>query len=192
MLSGNKKFRIIQTLLPIIKYGSILRLVDISDAAFIFRLRTDPKLSRFIHKVSNNIEDQIVWIDQYKFREEKGEEFYFISLDAGTGTPQGLSRIYNFNHDEFELGSWIYLPDTDVSKSILGDIAVREIAFDNLLFNTCRFEVRKSNKSVVRYHKGFSPELIGEDGENYYFKLTKATFNRKKFKYLNTLGYGFS
>ncbi len=192
MFSGPEKYQIISTLLPLRKYGSIIRLVDESDAEFIFSLRTNYLLSRFIHQVSNDLNDQLLWIRDYKKRELIGEEFYFISLNPEKGVPQGLNRIYNFRNNEFELGSWLYLPDDDISKSILGDIAVREIAFDNLRFETCTFEVRKGNRSVVRYHQGYSPDLTGEDDENYYFKLSATTFNQKKEKYLNILGYGCS
>lgn len=191
MLSGLEKYEKIGNLLPLHKYGQVFRLVDESDSEFIFMLRTDPKLSRFIHKVSSKVIDQIKWISEYKKREQKGLEFYFISINPKTGERQGVSRIYNFSNDSYELGSWIYLPDNDLSKSILGDIAVREIAFDDLLFNICTFEVRKENKAVIRYHNGYSPEQIGEDGINYYFRLTKTAFNSSKYKYLKIFGYGY-
>jgi hypothetical protein len=192
MFSGPEKYQIVTSLLPIQKYGSIFRLVDESDAEFIFKLRTNLALSRFINKVSSELDDQVSWIMEYKKREMKGEEFYFISINAETGVRQGLNRIYNFKDYTFELGSWLYVPDDDISRSILGDIAVREIAYDNLLFQTCAFEVRKANKSVVRYHQGYSPELAGEDEEYYYFQLPASTFNQKKNKYLNIFGYGYS
>jgi hypothetical protein len=192
MLSGRQKKDLILNTLPLLRYGNIFRLVNESDSEFIFKLRTDPILSRFINKVSNNVADQITWIAEYKKRESKGEDFYIISINPSTGSRQGLNRIYNFSLDEFELGSWLYLPDTDISKSILGDIFVKELAFDILKFNVCRFEVRKSNKSVIRYHNGYSPDLISENEKNYYFKLSKENFNVYKYKYLNICGYGLS
>jgi hypothetical protein len=192
MLSGPEKLTVVQNLVPFQKYGSTFRLVDESDAEFIFRLRTDTLLSRFISRISDKVEDQEEWIKEYKKRELRGEEFYFISFDSETLSRQGLNRIYSFHHDQFELGSWLYVPDTDISKSILGDICVRELAFNHLLFNTCTFEVRKENKSVIRYHQGFSPELTGEDSLNFYYKLSKTMFNLNKNKYLNIFGYGFN
>jgi hypothetical protein len=192
MLSGQQRLEAINNLMPLVKYGSLFRLVDESDAEFIFSLRTNPILSRYINKVSSYMAYQVHWISEYKKRESKGEEFYFISLDPVNETRQGLNRIYNFRNDEFELGSWLYVPDSDISKSILGDIAVREIAFDHLLFKTCTFEVRKENKSVIRYHNGFSPDLTGEDEDNLYFKISRTIFNNRKYKYLNIFGYGYS
>lgn len=192
MLSGIEKFEIIKNFLPLHRYGCIFRLVEEHDADFIYSLRTDPRLSRFIHKVNKNLNEQVLWIRDYKAREKKGEEFYFISINPDSGRRQGLNRIYNFRGDSFELGSWVYAPENDISKSILGDIAVREIAYEWLHFNICTFEVRKENKTVLRYHQGYFPELIGEDKENYYFKLDKISFNKHKYKYLNILGYGHS
>ncbi len=192
MFSGIERYEIIKNLLPLQRFGCIFMLVEEHDAEFIFKLRTNPKLSRFIHKVSNNVNDQVRWIRDYKVRELKGDEFYFLSIDSESGRRQGLNRIYNFRDNSYELGSWLYSPDNDISKSILGDIAVKEIAFDFLRFEICTFEVRKGNKSVLRYHQSYLPEFAGEDEENYYFRLDKNNFNKHKYKYLNILGYGHS
>ena len=190
MLQGKERFEIISRLLPSTKYGCKFRLVDESDAPFIWKLRTDPVLSRFVSPVHDNLNSQVEWIAGYRKREAAGEEFYIISIDPYSGTRQGVNRIYDFKTDTFELGSWLYLPQEDISKSILGDIHAREIGYDVLGFDNCTFEVRKGNKSVIRYHRGYSPELTGEDEQNFYFRLSKETFNHHKNKYLSICGYG--
>lgn len=192
MLSGAQRSEIIQKITPYSKYGCLLRLVDQSDAEFIHNLRKDPFLSRFLSSVSGDINDQKNWISGYKIREESGEEFYFICIDPETGSRLGLNRIYNFRDNIFELGSWIYTPQADISKSILGDIITREFAYDILQFDICTFKVRKENRSVIRYHKEYLPDLKGEDNQNMYFKLSKASFNQHKEKYLKICGYGQS
>ena len=190
MSEGKQRSEIIQNLMPYIKYGCLFRLVDLSDAEFIYVLRTDAVLSRFVSPVSGDVFFQEQWIIDYKKREDEGKEFYIISLDPETGSRQGVNRLYNFRGSVFELGSWLYLPQADISKSILGDISTREIAFDTLDFDICTFEVRKTNKSVIRYHQGYSPELTSEDEQNFYFRLSKETFNLHKNKFLNICGYG--
>ncbi|MGB9748157.1 MAG: GNAT family N-acetyltransferase [Bacteroidales bacterium] len=190
MFSGKEKVKIINKLMPLNRYGLLIRLVNEEDAEFIFNLRTDPSLARFIHKISHEIKDQIKWIKEYKIREAHGMEFYFISIDPVNNEKQGVNRIYNFAGNTFELGSWIYSKKCDFTKSILGDIIVREIAFDYLQFDICVFEVRKQNKTVINYHKRYHPEQIGENDLNVYFKLTKETFNKEKNIFLNLLGYG--
>ena len=67
------------------RYGIDARLVQVDDAEFILGLRTNEKLSRYIHATSNDIEQQKSWMRSYKERESKGEDYYFI-----------YNIIYNF------------------------------------------------------------------------------------------------
>lgn len=192
MLQAEERYEILTEILPVKKYGCWFRLVEESDAQFIWQLRTDPVLSMHVNPVAGTPADQMSWISAYKSREKLGHEVYLISLDPGTGSKQGVNRLYNFRGDTFELGSWLYAPGEDISKSILGDINAREIGYDILGFEYCSFEVRKANKSVLRYHKGYSPDITGEDDLNYYFRLSRDTFNQYKYRYLNICGYGYN
>ena len=190
MLQGKDRFEIVGRSLPCHKYGCMFRLVEPGDASFIYKLRTDSGLSRHVNSVSNIVEDQVKWIKDYKSREANGNEFYLISVDPVTGSRQGVNRLYDFKDDSFELGSWLYLPNEDISKSILGDIFAKELGFEALGFDFCTFNVRKVNLSVIRYHQGYQPDLVSHDELNLYFKLTRAQFNRNKIKYLKICGYG--
>ena len=60
------------------KYGLHARMVREDDAAFILSLRTDPKLSRFIHPTENDEEKQRAYLQGYKERELAGKDYYFI------------------------------------------------------------------------------------------------------------------
>lgn len=190
MLQGKERLEIVKKILPCKKYGCIFRLVETGDAFFIYKLRTDPVLSRFVNPVESNVIDQVKWINDYKKREANGVEFYIISIDPQTCSRQGVNRLYDFRHNSFELGSWLYIPDEDISKSILGDIFTREIGYDTFGYDFCTFNVRKENKSVIRYHRSYSPELIDEDDLNLYFKLSAEAFYKHKQKILNICGYG--
>ncbi len=165
------------------KYEITLELVSLQDAPFIVKLRTDPSTNTFISPTSDNIEIQKEWIERYKERENKNQEFYFITYDK-SGNKWGTTRLYNFREDKFELGSWIFLKDSPFGVAIKADILTREIAFEELKFKTCCFEVRKGNLSVTKYHKTYGPTIIGEDDLNYYFELTKDNFNLNKNKIL--------
>jgi hypothetical protein len=59
--------------------------------------------------------------------------------------------------------------------------------FDIEKFERCVFEVRKKNKSVVRYHKMFNPTLIDEDALNYYYEVTRQQFDETKNKLIKIL-----
>lgn len=189
MLPGKDRYKKVTDLMPLTRYGCKFRLIDENDAEFIFKLRTDPVLSRFLNPITGNLDDQREWIADYKKREQAGDDFYFICLGPETDQKQGLNRLYNFRESTFEAGSWLYLPHLDASRSVLGDILIREIAHNVLKFRESFFEVRKGNSAVIKYLKLFTPEKTMEDASSYYFTISQKAFNRHKKRILNLYGY---
>lgn len=171
---------------PFTKYGLHFRTVEEDDAAFIVELRNDEVLSRFLSPTSPDVNDQKDWIRNYKHREERNEEAYFVSLDENGGR-QGLNRLYNYDDDCFEIGSWLYKSGLDMSVAILGDLAARDYGFEILGFTKCTFEVRKANLSVVKYHLGFKPEKFRETDIDYYFRLSYENYKKQRDKLLKIL-----
>ncbi|MGI7619221.1 N-acetyltransferase, partial [Campylobacter coli] len=53
-----------------------LYLVETKDAEFILKLRSEK--GKYLNQVEYNINKQKEWIKNYKEREAKGEEFYFL------------------------------------------------------------------------------------------------------------------
>lgn len=174
---------------PFYKYGYLFKLVEIEDAEFILRLRNNPELSAHLSETSTKIELQKEWIKEYKKRERRGIEYYIICIDPKTNRKLGLNRIYNITSSEFEVGSWLYEPNLEISTSIIGDIIARSFGFEFLNVDICVFNVRKENKSVLRYHLGYKPEIVNEDEKNIFFKLSEEAFKFQKYKLLKILGY---
>ena len=166
-----------------------MRLVEEADAEFIVALRTDEGLARHLHQTSADVAAQRKWIRSYKKRERNKQEFYFIA-ESYNGEKLGLNRLYNFRNDTYELGSWIFKKGLPESVPVLADLAVRDFAFDQLGFTTCAFDVRKENKSVVRYHQMFRPSLVREDDLNFYFELPVETYRKHKQKLIKILEHG--
>jgi len=171
------------------KYGLIFRLIEPGDAAFILKLRSDPSLARFISKTSNSLNDQINWINNYKTREAEGKEYYFVTTTLD-GQSLGTSRLSELEGDCFELGSWLFSREAPQGASILADIVTKEIGFDMLDFNFCKFNVRKENKSVLKYHLNFSPIIVDENDLDVYFNLSKENFYKNKNKFLKFYSNG--
>jgi len=167
-----------------------IQLVDETDADFIVELRSNQSLAKHLHQTSADVATQKEWIKKYKEREALGKEFYFISVRYN-GERLGLNRIYNIQSDKFDIGSWIFKKGIEESIPILSDIAVRDFAFNKLGLRRCFFDVRKENKSVIRYHHLYKPKLIEEDEMNFYFELDYDTYHRNKQKILKIIGYGF-
>jgi len=164
------------------KYGITLRPVTENDASLIISIRTDDNKSRFISKTSEDIELQKTWITKYKLREQKKQEYYFIAVDEN-GIEFATYRVYDIESGLPEIGSWVSLPGyTKPKNSIKVDVLVKEFVFTDLNFEKLKFEVRKENLSVIKYHKLFSPTIYKETEKDIYFTLEREIFLDLKYK----------
>lgn len=163
------------------RYGLHVRLVREEDAEFIVRLRTDSKLGHFIHSTSSDVSKQVEWIMEYRKREEKGIEYYFIFSKNGDNV--GLARLYNIENDRFTSGSWLAYSNI-IGAGVLCDIISREIAFELYPDSINYFDVRKGNRNVIRYHESYHPTQYKEDVDNVYFYLTRQNFEKYKQLYI--------
>jgi RimJ/RimL family protein N-acetyltransferase len=171
---------------PFKKYGLTFRTVEEDDASFILELRNNKLLSRFLSPTDPDIEKQLKWIRSYKQREQQNKELYFISLDD-KGDRQGLNRLYDYEADCFEIGSWLYKPGLDTYTAIRGDLAARDYGFEILSFSYCKFGVRRANLSVVKYHLGFNPEKTGETPNDIFFRLSYDNYRKQRNKLLKII-----
>jgi acetyltransferase-like isoleucine patch superfamily enzyme/RimJ/RimL family protein N-acetyltransferase len=163
------------------KYGIFLRLVEIEDAEFILKLRNNPDLNKFISPTSSSLVEQSRWIQNYKINERKGLEYYFIVSDQ-LGNKYGTIRLYNWDGESFEIGSWLFLKNSPLGMAVKAHILGYEIGFEKFNTELCRFEIRKENKNVLKYVEFFKPEITKIDEINVYFKLSKENFYKRKNK----------
>jgi len=164
------------------KYGLYVRLVQEEDAAFIVKLRTDGKISKYLSTVDNNIEKQREWICNYKRREAEGTDYYFIYFinDA----PIGLNRVYNIHDNFFTFGSWICLDNLPFNIPLATAVIGREIGFYDL---GCVKELEiggthVDNKKVIQFSELFGLVYDGirelEKGAYRTGYLTKEAFEQ--------------
>ena len=175
------------------RYGLFARLVEEGDAEFIIKLRTDPKLSRFLHKTDPDIDGQVRWIREYKKREEEGTEYYFIFYKNEKAI--GLYRLYQIDDEKFISGSWIFSSEAPFGAAFLGQIILREIAF---LDFGCEYEdnsvngVHVDNTAVLNFDlKMACMKEIGrysnDMGDFVALKLTRDDFLRGRKKIMRML-----
>ena len=158
-----------------------LRYVEVSDAEFIYNLRMDKKLNKFLSKTSGTIEDQEKWINNYKKREKSLEEYYFI-IQNKDSEPIGVVRVYNIEEKTLEWGSWIL--DYNKANPILvvqSILLVYKFIFEMLKYKKLHLEVRKENKEVVFFHKSYGAYITSEDDENIYFAFDNYEKIKKKY-----------
>lgn len=163
------------------KYGLHVRLVNEGDAEFIIRLRTDEKLSKFIHQTSSDVEQQKEWIKNYKLREAEGLEYYFIFYKGGV--PFAVNRLYHMeNPDCFTSGSWICLPGYSTEDVVASSLIPRIVAFE-LLGRKIEFGVEgchEDNKKVIKFNLMIGMHIKGKipdvKGMYYTFDMPKEDF----------------
>lgn len=168
------------------RYGLHVRLVREEDAGFIVKLRTNERLGRYIHATENDVNKQREWIREYKKREEKGAEYYFI-FETAAGNPLGVYRLYDITEQSFISGSWIFLPDAPLGTSMIAFIIAREIAWDISPEAINLYDIKKANKSVLQFTSNFTPKVIRETEDTLYFENTREDFEEHKTTILRVM-----
>ena len=174
------------------KYGLVARFVEENDAAFILKLRTDENLNKYLNHTDNNVETQKQWIREYKKRERKGEDYYFIFFKDGE--PIGLNRMYSMHDTTFTTGSWLFLPSAPFGCSFLASIMVREVAYETLGmsledgYDGCHVD----NKQVMKFNMLMGCKITGrrETGAGVFItgQFDYEGFKKGRKKILKLLG----
>lgn len=173
------------------KYGLTYRFVNEGDAAFIYKLRTDPQLSKYIHDVHGGVGGQIEWIRKYKEREALGQEYYFIFFKDDK--PVGLNRLYSFHDTTYTGGSWVMVPNSPMEVVLAVPLIIREIAFEELgmTFEDNYDATHVDNKKVIKFNKMFGCKIykhfMDVKGEYVAMSLTKEDFEANKPKLIAML-----
>lgn len=155
-----------------------LRLVKPSDAEFIYNLRVNGNLNKYLSSVSGGVRNQRQWIEKYKEKEQDKEEFYFIIYRKDTQESIGTVRLYDFIKDEnsFCWGSWILNENKTRFSALESALLVYELAFNKLGFEQSHFDVRKNNIKVVGFHKKFGALKVNENELDYFFIYKKSDY----------------
>ncbi len=160
-----------------------LRLVELEDAEFMVNLRADRK-NKFLTKV--DVENQRNWLIDYKVREARKTEYYFIICNKDD-EPCGAVRIYDFIGDSFCWGSWLLSSDAPATAGIESALLVYEFAFYFLKFKHCHFDVRIENTKVRAFHERMGATIIKSDELDVYYELPLSQYESIKKKYLKYL-----
>jgi len=177
------------------RYGLHFRLVNEDDAGFIYQLRSNETLSKYIHDIKGDVNNQREWIKKYKQREEDGTDYYFIFFK--NEKPVGLNRIYSIHDKTYTSGSWVMAPGSSIDAVMAIPIIIREIAFDTLgmdfedNFDACHVD----NKKVIKFNLKFGCKIYKHfqdvKGEYVAMSLTKEDFEFNKPNLLKLIGYKY-
>jgi RimJ/RimL family protein N-acetyltransferase len=168
-------------------FGLEVRLISEEDAPFIVSLRSDRDRTKYMVTIDNDLEKQQQWIYQYKKRERKGEDYYFIYLNS-EGDPIGAYRISNINHtvSSCKVSSWIKRPGPD-SEALAMFIIHRLIIFKVLKLKRFYSDIHKDNLRALSYYDGFEKCRYKEDENFIYYLIDEETFYRVYQKQIDAL-----
>ena len=175
------------------RYGLTYRFVNEGDAEFIYRLRSDSTLSKYIHDIHGGVEQQVEWIRNYKQREANGEEYYFIFFKESN--PVGVFRLYAFHDTTYTGGSWVMAPNSPVEVVLAVPLIMRELAFEELgmTFEDNYDATHVDNKKVIKFNAMFGCKIykhfMDVKGEYVATSLTKEDFEERKPRLVAMLGY---
>lgn len=163
--------------------GLKFRLVELSDAEFIYTLRSNDRLNKHISQIHGTVEDQKKWIQSYKQREIEKKEFYFV-IENDENNPIGVVRVYNIKDNSLEWGSWIIDPEkSNPILAIKSILLLYKFVFEILKYSKANLDVRKNNKEVVFFHKSYGSKIIDENELDYFFSFEKDDYEKMKEKY---------
>lgn len=101
--------------------------------------------------------------------------------------PLGTIRIYNTQLETFTWGSWLLDHTAPANAAIESALLVYDFAFFALHYGQAKFDVRKANSSVVRFHQKFGATLTGEDSKDYFFSLDFSQYVAARERFANYL-----
>lgn len=124
-----------------------LRPVTAEDAEAIVALRSDPKLSRFIHAVSPKVEDQLSWIKRYEIRQG---DYYFAVERVRDRHFEGTLGIYDVADDQGEWGRWVLRAGSLAATE--SALLMYRIAFEMLKLKSLYCRTVAANATVLSFH----------------------------------------
>lgn len=154
------------------------RLVEETDAEFIYDLRTNENYNKHLSKMTSDVYGQREWIKSYKLRELNKSEFYFIIIRSDNNKAIGTVRLYDFikEKNSFCWGSWILNQDKTASSAIESALLVYKVAFQELGFERCHFDVRKDNLKVIQFHRKLGAEVVDSSEIDYFFNYERQSY----------------
>lgn len=153
-----------------------LLLIQESDAEFVLELRNKPFLKNFISPTKITVQQQEEWIQNYKQREQKKMEYYFIVINNEMNEPCGTVRIYDINYQNHSAtwGSFILDPERRPEKSAY-EVIEKSLAFcfENLGLQTINLDVKAENKKAIYIYEKVGFQYSHRQEDTLYYTLEK-------------------
>jgi len=164
----------------------ILRAVQVDDAEFILKIRNDPEKSKYIHKVSDNLDNQIAWIRKQQDREG---DYYFI-LENFEGRSVGTIGLSSIENGVGETSRFVSYGNP--LENVEANLLVTDFAFYEMKLSLIRGYIGVNNIEVINLQKKFGyifeDKTEKVDGMEVVFAgLKKADYEKKRSKIIKII-----
>lgn len=144
--------------------GRFVDLVSASadDAKFILGLRSDAAISRYLPRLNNTVDEQIIWIEAQR---EDSSSYYFV-LKTKASESIGTIGVYDILDGHAETGRFASIGDG--SQNVEALVLLLDFVFHTLGLDYITCWVNSDNKSVVNLNTKIGYEwndYISEDGK---------------------------
>lgn len=133
-----------------------LRSVTEHDAEVTLRMRMDPEKSRYIHKVSGDIESQRAFIRSQMAKE--GD--YLFLVESLNGEPIGMKGVYDFNPETNTVETGRFISFGSQVQSIEALLLSFDFAFDVLGVEKIRMSVLSDNANMKGIQERFGVIVV--------------------------------
>lgn len=152
-----------------------LRLIQPEDAEYVYALRTDPEFGSNLSAVTGTVDDQRRWIDSYKTREAKSDEFYYI-VERRDGQVCGTVRLYDIGVQEFTWGSWILDRKKPRLAALESAVLSFGVGFHGLGLARALVDVRAGNHHAQAFYRRFGMSEIKRTEQDIYFEYSAIQY----------------
>lgn len=165
---------------PSLLEGPRLRLREAAagDAGFMLRLRLDPRYGRHLSRTDDDPAGQQAYIERR--RADRGQIYFLI--ERQDGRPVGTVRLYDVRGESFCWGSWILTDEKPAYAAIETTLLVYHYALA-CGFTAAHGAMRKANAAVWRFHEHYGGVRTGEDDEQVYYAIDRASIDHAIARY---------
>ena len=141
----------LEKLSPVVEGDGLrIRLAGLDDARFLFDLRTDPKLTRYIPPLSD-FASHYAWLEKNLPR---ADDYLFIAEELNPEAAKGIISIHDISFADRSgyIGRWIMKPESGCAFEAIRLAYV--FAFEMLKLERIWTETLVKNQPVVSFHLG--------------------------------------
>lgn len=124
-----------------------LRSPQAGDAEFTVSLRSSPEVSRFLHRISGDLDSQRRW---EAAAVSSTDSLPLVVFRSATDEPVGTASIYRVTEQSAEWGHWVIAPGS--LAAVESVLLLLRIAFLHLSLETLRSRTLQRNVLVLSFH----------------------------------------